>query len=195
VIKLRLHFLILSSAFFYLITIQLFAQEIKASTETFIQESINEYSEIEFEKYELLRNLRNKIEAESKQKFYSDFVYIVRTRIENTITQVSILDNVMGRDQPITFAAMFGKDGKIISSDIIKYREPYGGAVQNDGWTDQFRGKSSNSGFEVGIDVDGISGATISVNSITRGIKKLSLLYESLKESLWNSNFIISKRK
>jgi Na+-translocating ferredoxin:NAD+ oxidoreductase RnfG subunit len=190
-----LHFLFLFAAFFYLISIQLFAQEIKESTEAFINESIGEYSEIEFEKYDLSPKLRNKIETESKQRFYSDFVYIVRTRIEETITSVSILDNVMGRDQPITFAAMFDKGGNIISSDIIKYREPYGGAVQNDSWTEQFRGKSSTSGFEVGNDVDGISGATISVNSLTRGIKKLSFLYESLKDSLWISNFTISKKK
>ena len=90
---------------------------------------------------------------------------------------------------PITFLVIFDDSGKIILTDIVKYREPYGGAVQNENWTAQFKKKDSNSGYKVGTDIDGITGATISVKSVSKGIYKLSLLYNELKENLWNSSY------
>jgi Na+-translocating ferredoxin:NAD+ oxidoreductase RnfG subunit len=184
----------LSFSIFCFTVFQINAQEIKEAVGDFVKESAGEYAEIKFEKFILPEKLKSKIESKSRQRFYSDFVYIIRTKNENEITSVSILDNVLGKDLPITFIAMFSKDGKIISSDIIKYREPYGGAVQNDSWTDQFKDKNSSSSFKVGTEIDGISGATISVNSVARGMKKIILLYDSLKDSLWNSNFTVSKK-
>jgi Na+-translocating ferredoxin:NAD+ oxidoreductase RnfG subunit len=42
-------------------------------------------------------------------------------------------------------------------------------------------GKSSDSVFN---DIDGISGATISVNSVSKGIHKLTLLLKAIKKDL-----------
>ncbi len=86
-----------------------------------------------------------------------------------------------------TLVARVGSDvfsAQIISSSIIKYREPYGGGIVNLNWNDQFVGKDRNSDFEVGEDIQGISGATISVNSVTKGINKLCLLISEIKDSL-----------
>jgi H+/Na+-translocating ferredoxin:NAD+ oxidoreductase subunit G len=52
------------------------------------------------------------------------------------------------------------------------YREPYGGEVAYDAWRRQFRGKSSDDALQVGRDIRTISGATISVNAVTLGVRR-----------------------
>jgi Na+-translocating ferredoxin:NAD+ oxidoreductase RnfG subunit len=56
--------------------------------------------------------------------------------------------------------------------DILVYREPYGGEVAYDAWRRQFRGKSALDRLEVGKDIRTISGATISVNAVTLGVRR-----------------------
>jgi Na+-translocating ferredoxin:NAD+ oxidoreductase RnfG subunit len=145
-----------------------------------IREEFSNDAEIIFSKYELPKNLKFEIERKVKQKFHSNFVYLYIIKfIENKVGYV-ILDNVFGKSLPITFLVLFDLKGNIISSHIIKYREQYGGAVKNKNWTRQFIGRNSDSSFEVGSNINSISGATIFVNSVTKGIKKLTLLIKEI---------------
>ncbi|MBA7544485.1 hypothetical protein ES705_36841 [subsurface metagenome] len=105
--------------------------------------------------------------------FYSGFDY--RLVI---IEGLAILDNVYGKSQPITFLVILSADGTIKKTAIIRYREPYGGAVASQRWLNQFTGLSSSDKFSVNQEIDAISGATISVGSVTVGIYKLTLLWE-----------------
>lgn len=100
----------------------------------------------------------------------------------DTLISIALLDNVYGKTLPITFLVCFDKSGGILKSEIIKYREPYGGAVKEESWLSQFTGKISKSNFSVGSEVQGISGATISANSVLKGINKLSLLVSHILE-------------
>ena len=52
------------------------------------------------------------------------------------------------------------------------YREPHGGEVAYDPWRKQFRGKTTAAPLQVGKDIRNISGATISCNSVTRGVRQ-----------------------
>jgi Na+-translocating ferredoxin:NAD+ oxidoreductase RnfG subunit len=85
---------------------------------------------------------------------------------------------------PITFLVIYDTSGKILNSQVIKYREPYGGEIANKKWNNQFVGRSEISDYVVGDEVDGISGATISVYSMTKGVMKLSLLFPLIKSQL-----------
>jgi Na+-translocating ferredoxin:NAD+ oxidoreductase RnfG subunit len=91
---------------------------------------------------------------------------------------------VLGKSLPITFLVIFDTDCKIINSSVIQYREPYGGAVKNKNWNAQFKNKDSSSSYEVGKEINGISGATISVHSVSKGIHKLALLLPEIKDRL-----------
>ncbi len=162
----------------------IFAQEIKERTESIIKESFGMNVNYTFLQYTLPSNIKRKIENTVKQKFYRDLLYIYKISVEDTVIAYGFLDNVIGKSMPITFFVLLDIEGNIISTDIIKYREPYGGAVSNENWNEQFTGKNSNSDFTVGTSVNGISGATISVNSVTKGIRKITFLYEEIKDEI-----------
>jgi Na+-translocating ferredoxin:NAD+ oxidoreductase RnfG subunit len=165
----------------------IFPQEIKEEVNNIITNTFNKDVQFDYEKYIIPDSLKMKVENIAQQKFFSESIYILKIFYEDILSGVALLDNVYGKEMPITFIVIFDYPGEIILADIVKYREPYGGAVQNENWTAQFNKKDSNSGYNVGTDIDGITGATISVKSVTKGIYKLSLLYNELKKSLWNS--------
>ncbi|AFH49498.1 Hypothetical protein IALB_1791 [Ignavibacterium album JCM 16511] len=165
---------------FLFLNVLTFSQDIKENIAQALHNCFGNNIRTEYEKLRIENKLRNEIEKKAGQKFFSEEIYFYKIFDENKIKGYALLDNVYGKSLPITFMVMFDLNGKILCSDIIKYREPYGGAVQSKEWNSQFKGKDAQSEFFVGKDVSSISGATISVNSVTKGIKKLTLLIKSL---------------
>ena len=133
--------------------------------------------EIQHTKIKIPIELKNKIQNKVKQKFFRDQIHIWYIIFNDSTTYTAILDNTIGKSMPITFLVILNHKGIIEHTEIIKYRESYGGEIQNESWTSQFNGKYSESKFGLGSEIQGISGATISVNSVNKGIQKLILLF------------------
>jgi hypothetical protein len=79
---------------------------------------------------------------------------------------------VRGKEQPITCLVALDSTLALRDIDILVYREAYGGEVAYEPWRRQFRGRTARDTLEVGRTVRGISGATISVNAVTLGIRQ-----------------------
>lgn len=128
--------------------------------------------------------LKSQIENKVKQRFYRDKIYYWIIKGSNEINY-ALLDNSIGKTMPITYLIIFNSKLEVVNSSIIKYREPYGGEVSGKKWLDQFKGMKQDFLYQYGKEIDGISGATLSVRSVTKGISKLSLLlpYIIVKES------------
>lgn len=77
---------------------------------------------------------------------------------------------------------VFNNSLVIVQSEVLVYREDYGGEIANKRWLKQFEGKINGENMEFDKDIDGISGATISCQSMTHGVKKLSKQIHQLKE-------------
>ncbi len=75
---------------------------------------------------------------------------------------------------------MYNNQGKVVNAAVVKYREPIGGEVEQKSWLNQFLGKNSSSRYD---DIDGISGATISVESMKKGIQKLTFLLDVIRDN------------
>ncbi len=153
------------------------ASEIRSDAEKIINETYPA-SSLSFIKQKIPVEIRQRISAQTHQKFYSEHVYLWKIYQRDSIAGLAILDNVYGKSQPITFLVILSADGTIKKTAIIRYREPYGGAVASQRWLNQFTGLSSSDKFSVNQEIDAISGATISVGSVTVGIYKLTLLWE-----------------
>ena len=80
--------------------------------------------------------------------------------------------NVKGKDQPITYLVATDAADALRDIDILVYREPYGGEVAYEPWRKQFRGKTTGAPLQVGKDIRNVSGATISSNAVTRGVRQ-----------------------
>lgn len=159
------------------------AQEIRNKTEELIYSVFGENVEFTLTKYIIPVNIKSQIEKKAGQAFYQSIVYLYKVTENDKFVGFAVLDNVIGKSMPITFLVMFDPNGIIISTSIVKYREPYGGGVSSNRWNEQFKGLNSTSNFDVGKDINSISGATISVYSVSKGIQKLALLIEHIRNS------------
>src|SRR5688572_24042825 len=80
-----------------------------------------------------------------------------------------------GFDGPIKMLVGMNTVGEITGVIVADHREPYGYfSVDLPQWPRQFDGKSIRDQFKVGVDVDAISRATITVTSASRAIRNAS---------------------
>ena len=157
-----------------------FSSKITDKTENELKKYFPEYISIDWTMYEIPKNIKKTIQKEVKQKFFRDEVNLWTITNKDSLKYYAILDNVIGKTMPISFLCIFDSLGEVQHSSVIKYREPYGGEVGSKKWLKQFYKYNESSPYKVGGDISGISGATLSVNSVTKGIHKLSILIHNI---------------
>ena len=160
------------------------AGPIKENSEKHIFSQFSKDINISMHTLKLNKKNNQSIQNQAQQIFYKDELYYWKISQNDTTIAYAFLDNVKGKSMPITFMVILSEDGTIINANVIKYREPYGGEVGNNRWLEQFNEKNEKSNYDVGKTIDGITGATISVNSLSKGIKKIVLLYNQMKDNL-----------
>ena len=160
------------------------AGPIKENSEKHIFSQFSQDINISMHTLKLNKKNKQTIQNQAQQIFYKDELYYWKISQNDTTIAYAFLDNVKGKSMPITFMVILNKEGTIKNTNVIKYREPYGGEVSNNRWLEQFNEKNEKSNYNVGKTIDGITGATISVNSLSKGIKKIVLLYSQVKDNL-----------
>lgn len=101
-----------------------------------------------------------------------DGATVLRVRRNDSVLGFAQVRDVMGKDQPITYLVATDTALVLRDIDILVYREAYGGEVAYEAWRKQFRGRGAPDSLVVGRQIRGISGATISVNAVTLGVRQ-----------------------
>lgn len=73
------------------------------------------------------------------------------------------------------FSTLYDLDGNIVNVKVLEYTSQYGYEITAKSWLKQFIGKKGGD-LKVDRQIDGISGATISVHSIVKEINKQQVL-------------------
>lgn len=89
------------------------------------------------------------------------------------------VDDVIGREDFITYAVGIGVDGKLLPVEILDYRESHGGEIRNKAWLAQFAGRSEPSQVRIGRDIKNIAGATLSSEHVTAGVRRILALWSA----------------
>ena len=167
-----------------ILTSFLVAGDIKSACEEHLLSLYLKDTDIRMHILNLDRQIKKEVENQVKQKFYRDKLYYWTISQSDTTITYAFLDNVIGKSMPITFLVILNVNGNIIDTNVIKYREAYGGEVGNKRWLQQFINRNKNSSYTIGKGIDGISGATISVKSMSKGIKKITTLFPLIQNQL-----------
>ena len=88
-----------------------------------------------------------------------------------------VIGNEIGRSYPITFMVVINPDGTVKDVEIMVYREPHGWEVRFESFLSQFFRRNAGDPFD---NINNITGATLSVRSMTRGVKKAVAEYQVL---------------
>ena len=144
------------------------ASDVKITCEEHLFNLYPENTDFRMHILKLDKQVKKEVENQVKQKFYKDKLYYWTITKGDSTMAYAFLDNVIGKSMPITFLVILNINGNIINTNVIKYREAYGGEVGNKGWLRQFFNRDNNSSYNIGKDINGISGATISVKSMSK---------------------------
>lgn len=89
------------------------------------------------------------------------------------------VDEVIGRQSLITYAVGIDTDGALRSLEILTYRESHGGEIRNAAWRGQFTHRAALEQLRFRTDIKNISGATLSSEHVTQGVRWLLALWQS----------------
>ena len=90
-----------------------------------------------------------------------------------------LVDEVIGRQNLITYAIAIDASGKLGDAEILSYRESHGGEVRNGNWRKQFNGRTNLNQLRFVTDIKNIAGATLSCEHVTQGIRWLHALWQT----------------
>jgi len=96
-------------------------------------------------------------------------------------TSAWILDEI-GKELPITIGVTVA-DGKIGAVHILAFRESRGWEVRYPFFTDQFRRATLDADGRLDREIDGITGATLSVSAVTRIARVALLLHDNISKT------------
>jgi len=89
------------------------------------------------------------------------------------------LDEVIGRQSLITYAVGIDTAGSLRNLEILSYRESHGSEIRNSAWRGQFDRRDSLDQLRFRTDIKNISGATLSSEHVTQGVRWLLALWQS----------------
>ena len=91
----------------------------------------------------------------------------------NVIDRYAIITEEMGCFHPITWILSADTEGRILDIAVMIYRESRGREVSRKRFLKQFEGKSIKDSLSTNKDIIRITGATVSVQAVCRGAKKM----------------------
>jgi hypothetical protein len=103
----------------------------------------------------------------------NDSVLVIASSKQDTLLGFGVVDHVRGKDQPITYCVVVDPNLHVVTTEILVYRESYGGEVQRRSWLDQFIGKSPDDQLRPGREIKNITGATISARAVTLSVRQV----------------------
>jgi hypothetical protein len=118
------------------------------------------------------------IEERIGWKFPEEFfeVYIGETGAQ--IDGYALIQNTIGKHKPMTYMVGIDKTGRVSNVELLVFREARGSEVRTKRFNVQYEGKTVLDPVRINKDIINISGATMSVRSMSAGIKRALVLVD-----------------
>ncbi len=90
----------------------------------------------------------------------------------------AVIQETIGKHRPITYLVGVTPDGKVSDVEILVYRESKGSEVRMKRFNSQYEGKTPLDPIRINKDIINITGATMSVRSVSAGVKRALVLVD-----------------
>jgi Na+-translocating ferredoxin:NAD+ oxidoreductase RnfG subunit len=132
-------------------------------------------------KKELLRVPTDKkmtIEERIGWKFPEDSFEVYIGETGSQIDGYALIQNTIGKHKPMTYMVGVDHTGHVLNVELLVFREARGSEVRTKRFNVQYEGKTALDPVRINKDIINISGATMSVRSMTAGIKRVLVLVD-----------------
>jgi hypothetical protein len=96
----------------------------------------------------------------------------------NDVLGYVFVDEVLGRQDMITYAIGIDRSGRMGALEVLAYRESHGGEIRGTAWRNQFDGRVGLEHLRFGTDIKNIAGATLSCEHVTEGVRWIAALWQ-----------------
>jgi hypothetical protein len=121
---------------------------------------------------EVLREHMRALLGRTRPSIWEDAYITYRIRRNGERLGFAVIVEEIGKHRPITFIVGIKPNGKVKDVALMVYREAYGGEVRERRFMRQYHDKDFADPLLPYRDIVNIAGATLSVQSIGRGVKK-----------------------
>lgn len=90
----------------------------------------------------------------------------------------ALVQNTIGKHKPMTYMVGVDNTGHVLNVELLVFREARGSEVRTKRFNVQYEGKTVSDPVRLNKDIINISGATMSVRSMTAGIKRALVLVD-----------------
>ncbi len=98
---------------------------------------------------------------------------LFKIEADNKLLGYAYLSQAPSKTALFDYLVLLDKDLIVLKSKVLMYREEYGGEIGSTRWLKQFIGKKGGDQLKHGDNIMAISGATISVRSMTNAMNDL----------------------
>lgn len=121
--------------------------------------------------------LRKEMERALGWRLDEEVYQVHRAEAAGRLQGHALVVNQLGLYKPITFLVAVDAEGLVTRVVLMVYRESRGEAVKRRRFLRQYEGKSLDDPIRLNRDIDGVTGATVSVRGVNAGVRKaLALL-------------------
>ena len=132
-----------------------------------------ECDEIVTDEFVMSPEEKNSLEKLLSRRLYEDGFRTVYRKEKGTIQGYAIITEEIGKFHPFTFIVGVDMDGEITNIAVLIYRESRGGEIAKKRFLYQFMGKSFKNPIRINKDIINITGATMSVQYMCAGVRKV----------------------
>ena len=121
-------------------------------------------------------------------------VYIGETGVQ--VDGYALVQHTIGKHKPMTYMVGVDAQGRVSNVELLVFREARGSEVRTKRFNVQYEGKTASDPVRINKDIINISGATMSVRSMSAGIKRVLVLVDEfyLKPAGMGSDTVAAKK-
>ena len=172
-----------------------YISQVYLTEEQALQEVFPHCDEILFNVVPLTKDEKSQLQNRLRRKIYEDFFVVYMGVKAGEVTGYAIITEEIGKFHPYTFIVSVDLEGKIDKIAILVYRESRGSEIAKKRFLYQFKGKSLKNKIRINRDVINISGATMSVVTMCKGVKKILAVIDEFYLSGRNTDKIAALEK
>jgi len=119
-------------------------------------------------------------------KFPEESFRAFKAETDGTAEGYAVIQETIGKHRPITYIVGITPQDKVFDVEIMVYRESKGSEVRRKRFNAQYEGKTAQDPISINKDIINITGATMSVRSVSAGVKRALILVEEFYLSSQN---------
>ena len=130
------------------------------------------------EELRLTPEQKTQIQERIGWKFPEESFRAFKAETNGKIDGYAVIQETIGKHRPITYLVGVTPDGKVSDVEILVYRESKGSEVRRKRFNSQYEGKTVLDPIRINKDIINITGATMSVRSVSAGVKRALVLID-----------------